>query len=223
MQVNKLRKIENGKYVFDIFLDNGDFYFTSHTFDTQKDANKWIDEWLVWANNVSTGKASSIYYILQVPDTWPGSSVKENPYSGLYIKIGRTNNVLKRLSNLQTGTFGQLIIHALEPGGSEKEKQLHNKFNTERRQGEWFICTEEITKHIFTTWFKNKILPPEHQIKIMELTQRINTYSYVHNLMDGKPDLVNPSINEHWESEKYVFIDFIFSSLANQVNSKRRN
>lgn len=37
------------------------------------------------------------------------------------MKIGRSNNVLKRLSNLQTGTFGQLILHALEPGGSEKK------------------------------------------------------------------------------------------------------
>ncbi|EMG9279231.1 TPA: GIY-YIG nuclease family protein [Enterobacter cloacae] len=221
MQVNNLREIEGGKYVFDILLDNGEFYFTSHSFDTQKDALKWIDEWLSWANNVSNGRENSIYYILQVPDTWPGSSDKENPYSGLYVKIGRSNNVLKRLSNLQTGTFGQLIIHALEPGGAQKENELHEKFKTERRQGEWFICTRELTRHIFTTWFKYKMLPPEHQIKIMELSKRINTYSYIHNLMGGKPDLLNPSINDPWISEKYVLVDLVYSSLAKKGNSKK--
>lgn len=174
-----------------------------------------------WANNVSSGKVSSIYYILQVPDTWAGSSDKNNPYSGLYVKIGRSNNVLKRLSNLQTGAFGQLILHALEPGGSEKENYLHEKFSNERRQGEWFVCTKELTKHIFTTWFKNKMLPPEHQIKIMQLAERIGIYSHVHTLMGGKPDLVNPSISEPWECEKYVLVDMIYSSLAKQVNHKK--
>ncbi|HDU5814323.1 TPA: GIY-YIG nuclease family protein [Klebsiella aerogenes] len=180
-----------------------------------------MEEWQTWANNVSSGKVSSIYYILQVPDTWSGSSDKNNPYSGLYVKIGRSNNVLKRLSNLQTGTFGQLILHALEPGGSEKENYLHEKFSNERRQGEWFICTKELTKHIFTTWFRNKMLPPEHQIKLMQLAERIGIYSHVYSLMGGRPDLVNPSISEPWECEKYVFVDLVYSSLAKQVNHKK--
>lgn len=142
----------------------------------------------------------------------------ENPYSGLYVKIGRSNNVLKRLSNLQTGTSGQLIIHALEPGGSEKESKLHEKFICERRQGEWFACTREVTEHIFATWFRNKMLPPEHQVKLVELADRISTYTHIHDLMGGRADLVNPSINEPWDSEKYVFFDFIYSSLAKQVD-----
>lgn len=221
MKADNLRIIENGKYVFDMFLDTGEFYYTSHAFDTREDAKSWMEEWQIWANNVSSGKVSSIYYILQVPDTWVGSSDKNNPYSGLYVKIGRSNNVLKRLSNLQTGAFGQLILHALEPGGSEKENYLHEKFSNERRQGEWFVCTKELTKHIFTTWFKNKMLPPEHQIKIMQLAERIGIYSHVHTLMGGKPDLVNPSISEPWECEKYVLVDMIYSSLAKQVNHKK--
>ncbi|WP_449540923.1 GIY-YIG nuclease family protein [Enterobacter ludwigii] len=221
MRADNLRIIESGKYVFDMLLDSGELYYTSHSFDTKVDANSWMEEWQTWANNVSSGKVSSIYYILQVPDTWPGSSDKNNPYSGLYVKIGRSNNVLKRLSNLQTGTFGQLILHALEPGGSEKENYLHEKFSNERRQGEWFICTKELTKHIFTTWFRNKMLPPEHQIKLMQLAERIGIYSHVHSLMRGKPDLVNPSISEPWECEKNVFVDLVYSSLAKQVNHKK--
>lgn len=69
MKVDNLRIIESGKYVFDMFLDSGDFYYTSHSFDTREDANSWMEEWQTWANNVSSGKVSSIYYILQVPDT----------------------------------------------------------------------------------------------------------------------------------------------------------
>lgn len=221
MKVDNLRIIESGKYVFDMLLDSGELYDTSHFFDTREDANSWMEEWHTWENNVSSGKESSIYYILQVPDSWAGSSDENNPYSGLYVKIGRSNNVLKRLSNLQTGTFGQLILHALEPGGSKKENYLHEKFSNERRQGEWFICTKELTKHIFTTWFRNKMLPPEHQMKIMQLADRIGIYSYVHRLMGGKPDLVNPSISEPWKCEKYVFVDLVYSSLAKQVNRKK--
>lgn len=67
MQIKNLRNIENGKYIFDVLLDNGDFYYTSHAFDTLRDATDWMNEWLTWANNVSSGKVSSIYYILQIP------------------------------------------------------------------------------------------------------------------------------------------------------------
>ncbi|MBE1695501.1 hypothetical protein ILR19_17375, partial [Escherichia coli] len=37
----------------------------------------------------------------------------------------------------------------------------------------------------------------------------------------NKPDLVNPSISEPWECEKYVLVDMIYSSLAKQVNHKK--
>ena len=96
MKADNLRIIENGKYVF----DTGEFYYTSHAFDTREDAKSWMEEWQIWANNVSSGKVSSIYYILQVPDTWAGSSDKNNPYSGLYVKIGRSNNVLRNLPSI---------------------------------------------------------------------------------------------------------------------------
>ena len=54
-----------------------------------------------------------------------------------------------------------------------------------------------------------------------QLAERIGIYSHVHTLMGGKPDLVNPSISEPWECEKYVLVDMIYSSLAKQVNHKK--
>lgn len=69
MKADNLRIIESRKYVFDILLDSGELYYTSHAFDTREDANSWMEEWQIWENNVSSGKVSSIYDILQVPDT----------------------------------------------------------------------------------------------------------------------------------------------------------
>jgi hypothetical protein len=114
MRPSEVRKCKCGRYVSDVFLDNSEFYFTSDHFDSHKEAHQWVTKWANWANNLLDGAVESIYYILQVPDTWAGPAPTAYPYSGLFVKIGRTNNVLKRLSNLQTGTYGELIIHAIK-------------------------------------------------------------------------------------------------------------
>jgi len=212
MKISLPRKCLHNKHVVDVCYDSDDFYFTSQHFNNESDAINWSKNWGHWANNVADGTVDSIYYILQVPDTWPGPLGSNNPYHGLFVKIGRSNNVLKRLANLQTGTFGQLIIHALEPGGSSREKELHQLFSSERRQGEWFSCTPKIVQHIFQTWFLNKMLPPEHQKKIIELKYRIRDYSAAREIM-GKPfDTINPSLHDEWHGT--VFVDLIYSSLA---------
>jgi len=110
MRPSEVVKYKCGGYVSDIFLDNDEFYFTSVHFDFHKEANQWITKWVFWANNLLDGTVESIYYILQVPDTWAGPAPTAHPYSGLFVKIDRTNNVLKRLSNLQTVLFGTINI-----------------------------------------------------------------------------------------------------------------
>ena len=101
MQPDNVRKCKCGRYVTDVYLDNGEFYFTTEHFESEKSAHEWVTNWAHWANNLFSGSVESIYYILQVPDTWAGPAPMAHPYNGLFIKIGRTNNVLKRLSNLQ--------------------------------------------------------------------------------------------------------------------------
>jgi hypothetical protein len=44
------------------------------------------------------------------------------------MKIGRTNDVLKRRQDVKTGTPGELIIMALEPGSAAIEQQRHEQF-----------------------------------------------------------------------------------------------
>jgi hypothetical protein len=211
MMVSEPKKTEQG-FVLDVFYNGGEYYFTSQSFSTLKDAKRWGKDWCYWANNVSTGSVESIYYIVQIPDNWAGPLCNQHPYSGLFIKIGRSKNVLKRLANLQTGTYGQLVINALEPGNSNVEAKLHRKFASLRRQGEWFSCTKELFQHVFDTWYKNKMLPPIHQEKIQVLAQRIGDYRLMRKLVDKPIDIVNPSLEEEWGGT--VFIDLVYSSLA---------
>ncbi len=212
MKIEKVYQCEHGRYVIDVNLDSGEFYFTSHHFDTKNDAVNWAENWCRWANNLTKGDIDSVYYILQVPDTWPGPPNEVNPYSGLFVKIGRSRNVIQRLQNLQTGTFGELIIHALEPGGSERESELHKEFASLRRHGEWFSCSTKLTKHIYRTLFENKMLPRKYQHEVLKLAHRIQDYRQIRKFLGCTPDTVNPALDDEWHGT--TMIDLVYSSLA---------
>ena len=206
------RKCKCGRFVADIYHDDGDFYFTTEHSDTHAAAEKWANDWCKWANHVADGGVDSIYYIIQVPDSWAGPAVDAHPYQGLFVKIGRSKNVMQRLRNLQTGTYGDLVIHALEPGGSERETQLHKQFSGLRRQGEWFSCSQALAEHMFDTWGKYKMLPPEHQQKVLMLGERSRAYRKVREVLGKAPDTVNPALEEDWHGS--FFVDLVYSSLA---------
>ena len=215
VKIESIRKCEHGKFIADIHLDNGEYYFTTEHFPTFKEAEEWVTNWCDWANKVSLGAIDSIYYVIQVPDSWAGPPKNAHPLHGLFIKIGRSKNVLQRLQNLQTGTYGELIIGALEPGGSTRESELHKKFSHLRRHGEWFSCNEELFLHVFRTWYRNKMLPPEHQQKMLTLGERSNAYRYMRDIIGGAPDTVNPSLDDEWHGT--TFVDLVYSSLARSL------
>lgn len=63
------------------------------------------------------------------------------------IKIGRTNSLKRRMSNLQTGNPIplRLLGYILSKEEVSLEKELHSEFHAKRRSGEWFdIETEDI-------------------------------------------------------------------------------
>ena len=130
--------------------------------------------WLNWANNIPKGKADTIYYILVIPETWSGPEPGTHDFSGLHMKIGRTNNVLTRLKNLRTGTSGELIIMAMEPGSAKIEQYRHKQFADDRRQGEWFVCSPKLIQHAFQIWYKNNLLPRDHQQRMLRLADRMH-------------------------------------------------
>ena len=57
------------------------------------------------------------------------------------IKIGKTNDVPRRLATLQTGSPFRLAIRATT---SIPERELHRRFRRNRVSGEWFTFTDEI-------------------------------------------------------------------------------
>ncbi|MGF1685060.1 GIY-YIG nuclease family protein, partial [Photobacterium minamisatsumaniensis] len=196
----------DGKYVCD-FLEGDAVRYTSEPYETADEAIEETSKWYLWAKTLPNGKADSIYYIIEVPETWSGPHDLKNLFSGLRVKIGRSNNPLKRLSNLQTGCSGELIICALEPGHSKKESELHKLFSKERRQGEWFVCTPKLFEHLKEVLTKNTMLPPEHRCKLENVIERAYIYSSVRDVFGGAPDIVNPSLDEDWSGS--VFVDLV--------------
>jgi hypothetical protein len=64
----------------------------------------------------------------------PGSSV---------VKIGRSSNLAKRLSVIQTGSHDKVVVRWTTPGGRQLERALHEEFQLFRKHGEWFDFGED--------------------------------------------------------------------------------
>ena len=67
-----------------------------------------------------------------------------------YYKLGIAKNVEKRRRQLQTGTPNKLSIEAFYPvtDARKKEKYLHTKYASKKRQGEWFALSEKDVQNI---------------------------------------------------------------------------
>ena len=63
--------------------------------------------------------------------------------SGPYVKIGRSNNITKRLSSLKSmNPHGVHLVHYVENGG-HLEHSLHERFKDSHHSGEWFLLDDE--------------------------------------------------------------------------------
>ena len=65
-----------------------------------------------------------------------------------YCKIGKADNLKKRLKLLQTGHPLKLHVLTTFSGGLKEEQELHRKFKKYRLLGEWFTLSEEIINFI---------------------------------------------------------------------------
>jgi len=212
MAITNVRSAPEGGYLAEATVLYPPISYVSEPFASVEEAKVHLETWLHWYDNVAKGDADTIYYILAVPQTWLGPGKGTHRYSGLHVKIGRTNDVRKRVANLRTGTADQLIVHAIEPGDSKVEAKRHKQFESDRRQGEWFRCSPALVRHIFDTWKRNNLLPPEDQQAILALHERIQIYQSVNE--SGTFDMVNPSLNEDWRGR--VFVDLVHA-LPNGV------
>lgn len=72
-------------------------------------------------------------------------------HSNIFLKIGYTKNIHKRLSQLQTSNPIKLEVLHLIDGDVDLEKELHLLFKDFKTQGEWFVFNESILDY-----FKDK-------------------------------------------------------------------
>lgn len=74
-----------------------------------------------------------------------------------FVKIGISHDPYNRLNQIRKGggtsfprrlDIASAILIATEPGGFEREKELHSKFAHLRHTGEWFTEAPELTEYI---------------------------------------------------------------------------
>jgi hypothetical protein len=62
------------------------------------------------------------------------------------IKIGRADDLAKRLVNLQTSRPDKLVVLATAPGTVQQERDLHARFAAAREKGEWFSPVPDLVQ-----------------------------------------------------------------------------
>lgn len=67
---------------------------------------------------------------------------------GTEIKIGFTNNLAKRLTNLRTGTTEPMTVLLTVPGVPALERHFHEKFAEHHIAREWFRASDELVNFI---------------------------------------------------------------------------
>lgn len=107
------------------------------------------------------------------------------------IKIGRSTNIGKRLSALQSGSPTSLQILASAPGTSCDERALHAKFIAHHRHGEWFCGHSEILELISTIVGTNEIPsefrgnPNKRYALLIKGSSRKRTPEQIKRVVDG--------------------------------------
>ena len=66
------------------------------------------------------------------------------------VKIGYSTNLVERLKALANQTLSQSrpLLLAVEPGGMEREQELHREFKDQRLYGEWFRYGSDLTLYV---------------------------------------------------------------------------
>lgn len=65
-----------------------------------------------------------------------------------FIKIGVSDEIHNRISDIQTSFPFKIRVHLLIEGGFGLENELHRKFSTYSTYGEWFRLSPEIVNYI---------------------------------------------------------------------------
>ena len=112
-------------------------------------------------------------------------------------KIGYTNNISKRISQLQTGCPFKLFKTIIIKGNNKTESKLHDIFASNRSVGEWFEFDKDvigIVKDIFKTINNEKLL--FNNIDKFNKINHTNWNEWVWESKNGSIDITNMG-NDH--------------------------
>jgi hypothetical protein len=84
---------------------------------------------------------------------------------GSYLKVGVARHPHKRLKELSTGNASRLRLIGFFSGGFKLEKEIHNKFNKVRTNGEWMHPTKELIEYL-NSQIHDKFIVNDGVIKI---------------------------------------------------------
>jgi hypothetical protein len=79
---------------------------------------------------------------------WPERAGIYFVHGGDYIKIGKADNVRKRLRGLQTAHSEPLRLLAVAPGSEDEERGYHARFSQLRVRGEWFKPADDLLEEV---------------------------------------------------------------------------
>lgn len=74
------------------------------------------------------------------------------------VKIGRTGNVIARVAAIQSHSPVSVLLERVLEGGADLERELHERFASDRVLNEWFDLTPRIEKFMSSA---PAYLPPE--------------------------------------------------------------
>lgn len=101
-------------------------------------------------------------------------------FTELYVKIGRTKNPRKRVSDLMSGCPEDLTIIVIKENEVINENVLHKRFKEHRLHHEWFTYHQEIKDFIDTLVYLDKATVEKSNYKLITVESSDN---YVNEIL----------------------------------------
>jgi len=127
---------------------------------------------------------------------------------GTYVKIGMTNDIVMRFSQIQSSNPRKLTLLKFIPTEHPKgdERHFHKSFDKYKVRGEWFILSSEILSYIVS----NDLTPNMH-------------FGYIDELISSQPVEERESLIQmvkHWIEELNIEPWNIWDMLQRQIHYK---
>lgn len=90
------------------------------------------------------------------------------------VKIGKSNNIQKRIQNLNTGNSSEMVCYAHGIGGFELESVLLTHLNAHKLRGEWFLLTRELIQKVMSVLTIHEPIASKRSLQITPLWTYLN-------------------------------------------------